>query len=75
MRVYDTKYGDQNATLAAMNFHPALLLTATLLAAGNSHAATAVSMAIPFVEDDYASVLRDARARQVPIFIEAWAPW
>ena len=30
---------------------------------------------VPFVENDYAKVLADARARKVPIFIEAWAPW
>ena len=31
--------------------------------------------ALPFVEDDYASALEQARARNVPIFLEAWAPW
>jgi hypothetical protein len=31
--------------------------------------------ALPFVEDDYAKALADARSRQVPLFVEAWAPW
>jgi hypothetical protein len=30
---------------------------------------------LPFVEDDYARALEQARARNVPIFLEAWAPW
>ena len=28
-----------------------------------------------FIEDDYAKALAEARARQLPLFIEAWAPW
>ncbi len=31
--------------------------------------------ALPFIEDDYAKALAEARTRQVPIFVEAWAPW
>lgn len=31
--------------------------------------------AVPFVADDYAGALAAARARKVPIFVEAWAPW
>jgi hypothetical protein len=30
---------------------------------------------LPFVADDYAGALGDARARALPLFIEAWAPW
>ena len=45
----------------------ALVLAATtpLLAASN----------LPFVEDAYGRALADARARKLPLFIEAWAPW
>jgi len=32
-------------------------------------------MALPFIQDDYARALAEARARKVPLFIEAWAPW
>jgi hypothetical protein len=30
---------------------------------------------LPFIEDDYAKALSEARARRLPLFIEAWAPW
>jgi hypothetical protein len=38
-------------------------------------AAAKHAMAVPFLEDDYGKALAEARARKVPIFIEAWAPW
>jgi hypothetical protein len=37
--------------------------------------APATAKRLPFVEDDYARAIRDARARGVPVFVEAWAPW
>jgi hypothetical protein len=60
----------------------ALLLAATPRAA-SSHPAASTSpatsteprFAVPFIADDYAKALHEARARKVPIFIEAWAPW
>jgi hypothetical protein len=30
---------------------------------------------LPWIEDDYARALSEARARNLPIFAEAWAPW
>lgn len=30
---------------------------------------------VPFIEDDYTGALAEARARNLPLFIEAWAPW
>jgi hypothetical protein len=30
---------------------------------------------LPFLADDYDRALGDARARSLPLFIEAWAPW
>ena len=30
---------------------------------------------LPFLEDDYPAALREARAKKLPIFAEAWAPW
>lgn len=30
---------------------------------------------LPFIEDDYAGALKQARAKNVPIFVENWAPW
>jgi len=32
-------------------------------------------MVVPFIDDDYARAVAEARARKVPIFVEAWAPW
>lgn len=33
------------------------------------------SPVLPFIEDDYARALADAKQRNVPLFVEAWAPW
>jgi thioredoxin-like negative regulator of GroEL len=33
------------------------------------------AMAVPFINDDYAKALVQARARKLPIFIDAGAPW
>ena len=30
---------------------------------------------LPFIEDDWPKALAEARAKDLPIFIEAWAPW
>jgi hypothetical protein len=44
------------------------------VAAIASAAATPKS-ALPWIEDDYGRALEDARAKKLPIFVEAWAPW
>ena len=31
--------------------------------------------AVPFIADDYPGALAQARAKKLPIFVEAWAPW
>jgi hypothetical protein len=31
--------------------------------------------AVPFIADDYPGALAKARAKKLPIFVEAWAPW
>jgi hypothetical protein len=38
-------------------------------------AAAEVEKALPFIVDDYAKALAEARAQRLPLFIEAWAPW
>jgi hypothetical protein len=43
----------------------ALLVTAAL----SAHAA------LPFIEDDYTKAVARAQAKNVPVFVEAWAPW
>lgn len=30
---------------------------------------------MPFIEDDFAKATAQAKAKNVPIFVEAWAPW
>jgi hypothetical protein len=37
--------------------------------------ATTPKSALPFISDDYARALAEARARKIPLFIESWAPW
>ena len=37
--------------------------------------APAHKTALPFIEDDYGKALAEARAKKLPLFIEAWAPW
>jgi hypothetical protein len=38
-------------------------------------AADGPDKALPFVSDDYARAVGEARAQKLPLFIEAWAPW
>jgi len=55
-----------------------LFLAASVLGSGCSTSGsgiTASAAALPFIEDDYATALAQARERNVPLFIEAWAPW
>jgi hypothetical protein len=30
---------------------------------------------LPFIDNDYAKALARAKTKNVPIFVEAWAPW
>ena len=46
------------------------LLLAALLAVAALPAA-----ALPFIEDDYTKALARARTKNLPIFVDAWAPW
>jgi hypothetical protein len=48
-----------------------LLLALALAAAAPAFAAGS----LPFVADDYARALADARARNVPLVVDVWAPW
>ena len=47
------------------------LAAATLLGASSSEPRPVV----PFIADDYPGALAQARAKKLPIFVEAWAPW
>ncbi len=50
-----------------------LLFSALILA--TSVMAWGQKASLPFVEDDYAQVLAQARAQNLPLFVEMWAPW
>ena len=30
---------------------------------------------VPFIDNDYAKALAQAKKANVPIFVDAWAPW
>jgi hypothetical protein len=47
------------------------LLAAPAVARGRE----GLDKALPFVADDYAKALGEARAQKLPLFVEAWAPW
>ena len=46
-----------------------------LAAAPALSAAEPARMVLPFIENDYPRAVSEARARKLPIFAEAWAPW
>jgi len=48
------------------------LIVAVALAATPAHAAKGP---LPFIPDDYPRALAQARARNVAIVVEVWAPW
>jgi tetratricopeptide (TPR) repeat protein len=48
-------------------------LTVLVLASGCARAPG--GKPIEFIEDDYPRALAEARARAVPLFVDAWAPW
>ena len=48
-----------------------MLATAALLLA----LAPAHKTALPFIVDDYGKAIAEAKERNLPLFIEAWAPW
>jgi len=43
--------------------------------APNTAAAHSTKEALPFIHDDYASALKQAKAQKKPLFVDAWAPW
>jgi hypothetical protein len=44
-------------------------------AAARAAETTGDKPALPFIDDDYTRALAEARSRDLPLFIEAWAPW
>ena len=35
----------------------------------------ATSKGLPFINDNFVKALTEARQRNVPMFVEVWAPW
>jgi hypothetical protein len=50
-------------------------LAVLALAAAPALAASPARPVLPFIENDYPRALSEARAKKLPIFAEAWAPW
>jgi hypothetical protein len=46
---------------------------AALVAAASP--AAELRFAVPFIDDDYPRAVAEAKARNLPIFVENWAPW
>lgn len=54
---------------------PTALAAAALAGCALLRTLGSTEAALPFIEDDYARALAEARARDVPLVVEAWAPW
>ncbi len=52
-----------------------LLCLALLCAPAFVDAGESPGAALPFIEDDYGRAVAEARARRLPILVDAWAPW
>ena len=52
-----------------------LLASPALPAARTQRPVAAPRSPLPWVLDDYPRAVALAKARKVPIFVEAWAPW
>jgi hypothetical protein len=37
--------------------------------------ASAHAEVLPFIENDYARAMAEAKAKGVPVFVDVWAPW
>jgi len=51
------------------------LLFRTLLALSILPAVQAAGAKLPFIQDDFAKARAEAVQRNLPIFVECWAPW
>jgi hypothetical protein len=38
-------------------------------------AAAPAKQVLPFIEDDYARAVAEAKRRKLPLFVDGWAPW
>ena len=54
-----------------MRVRNAVLIAAVLAMAPMARA----KEVLPFIDNDYAKAVAQAKTKHVPIFVEAWAPW
>ena len=59
-------------TLRGAGFAVAATLALALPAPGGAVAAPA---AVPFIADDLERARAEAKRRELPLFVESWAPW
>ncbi|HWZ87025.1 MAG TPA: hypothetical protein VN032_12535 [Thermoanaerobaculia bacterium] len=52
-----------------------VLFALTSAVASAASPAPAGKSVLPWIEDDYGRALAEAKAKKLPIFAEAWAPW
>ena len=56
-------------------FFAGVLALALLGCAPSAEVTKVGAHALSFIEDDWSRALAEARQRDVPLFVEAWAPW
>ena len=57
-------------------YTPAMRFPRSLVAAALVALPLAAGAALPgWISDDWPRALSEAKARKVPIFVDAWAPW
>ena len=52
-----------------------IVVGSVLLAVALASPPAAGPQVLPWIEDDYPKALAQARAKNLPIFVENWAPW
>lgn len=69
--------GQETAKMNLMRWNraAAALFALASTVSGASVSPSAPREVLPFIADDYPRALAEARARKLPIFVEAWAPW
>lgn len=60
---------------AASQTTPLVAASVAVVTEAGQATGTAHAGVLPFIEDDYSRALAEAQARQLPLFIESWAPW
>ena len=58
-----------------LSISSAALLSLSAAASPAAPSSAAPKAALPWIENDYARAMAEAKRRGVPVFVEAWAPW